>query len=797
MKTLRKGVSILLGAALVVLAPGLRPYELFAQTLTNIPGLDMTARPGVSPIQVSPVGGQVSPVNLQFSALQLKGQLPSFSAPKPTVAPRVQASVLASPAVQAFAAPTDDAKPVKAVVAENPVGRQSADIAQTAKSVAAELEPVAKQGTSDAQSSWSIRRAFDALLGRRSIAASAVTAEGPKDAAPATSQLKPAVAAPAPAPAPVPAPPVNDSGFTPEEVQRGVWGMTANRLFSMISTSLSSIAYPLMVIGAVGKVDFLTLSAIGGVASIGLSLLAGKVGDMMPLKKYTIFNIGLRAGIYALQALFFKAGWLGFWPLMGLTILSTWQFATLFSNDFALQTEIVGKDAGKIRSTEALIRMTTIIVTVVSGLILSAAVIHALGFFWTFILTAAVQAISIPVMAWLLPSGGRMNSHKLPSWGEAKAAVKAALANAWARFKGLFAKGQASAGDALKSAAFKRGLIAAAGFAAAIALFFIPIPFAAFLYHSPVPLVVVAAAMLWRSATFQTLIRPNKLLAASLLFVMIGAFIEVPLRNSILGVLASEVSKDAGAAASYLGTLIAAFYMGQMPSGTGILDPKLEVGPGRFKVNFRNMMKWVGAAMVAAWTYFVLIPKGAVASALVKLAPGLLAAVPPAALTAVIAAAVMGLAVAGYVALHDYSPKLSDSAWMKLEAGALLFMSLPLFFWGQPWALYLALAAFGFVLNGSQRMVSATFSTQAKKLAPDQFQFVSGMRGAFFNISSSIAYAVYSVAAIVPHLWQSPKAFPFTWYVIAAVYAVFGVMFWKGSTVFAKPKAPAEKPASK
>lgn len=596
--------------------------------------------------------------------------------------------------------------------------------------------------------------------------------------------------APATGPPAPPKPPSDkkaDDGLPESQQKRAIWGLTWNRLFSLMAGSISAIAYPLMVIEAVGQQAFYDLSGLGSLIGIPLALAAGAAGDSLRnrglLKSYTIFNIGLRAAIGAVQAVFYVNGWLGFWPLLFLTVLSTWQFATLFSNDFALNAEIVGSDKNKMRSVEALIRMTTIGVTVVSGLFLGAAAIQALGLFWTFMLVAAIQLIPVFILQRMLPPLGK-NGRDV-GYGEAlRAALRALDPRLWvAAARALAAALRKAASSASSPEKRRSRALAALALAAATAVFFIPIPGAPFLLKSPIPFVIVAGTMIWRSEASK-IIRTNTLLRMSLLFVMIGAFIEVPLRNSVLGVLAAETTTSASAAATYLGSLVAAFYLGQLPSGTGMLDPKLTVKVGRLNVPFRKTMKWVGAAGVAAWAYFVLLPPGLIASAATAL--GLV----PAVLIAALAAAVMG----GYFALHAATPKISDTLWMKMEAGALLFMGFPLLFGLAPWSLFVALAAFGFVLNGSQRMVSATFSVVAKKAVPEKFQLISGMRGAFFNISTALAYTTYSLAKSIPEMWGQTNAFPFTWYVIAATYAVFAYLFWRGSSAFAEPKSAKPKP---
>ncbi|MBI4061679.1 MAG: hypothetical protein HY403_09640 [Elusimicrobia bacterium] len=786
----RRVLAGLLAALTAASAPGLVPYQAAAAVISGAPaaGRSGTVAPvprigsngaGIAPL--SPAGGLASGLTGGLSALSLDAPVPLFqhSALVPTDAiPSLPVSALEfSPAAAPEGAEAADA------------ARAKAHLAFAGERLAA-VDDSKKAGVLDAFFTG-VRRVYG-RLGSASAAAPAAErpasaavegdsragAVAPKPLALEGRGLQPgerflvarAGAAESAAPARVvPKPDVEGDGLPEDQQKRAIWGLTWNRFFSLLAGSIGGIAYPLMVIGAVGQAEFYSLSGLGSLAGIPLALLAGWIGDKMPLKGYTIFNVGLRAAIFAVQAAFWHFGLLSFWPLLFLTVLSTWQFSTLFSNDYALQVEIVGKDAGKIRATEALIRMTTIVVTVVAGLFLGAAAINALGYFWTFLLVAAIQMIPVLILHRTLPS----------TIGSGRPGLSGLWRAAMNRLRDLFSRRSApAAGEAAKPRAWKRAA-AVAALAAALVLFFVPIPGAPFLLKSPIPFVLVFGAMIWGSKSAK-IIRGDLFLRTSLLFVMIGAFIEVPLRNTVLGALASETMKDPASAAAYLGGLVAAFYLGQLPSGTGMLDPKLTVTAGKIAIPFRRVMKWLGAAGVAAWTYFVLLPKEALAAAAASLA----AVMPPFAAAALIFASVAGAVAAGYVALHDATPKISDEAWMRLEAGALLFMSAPLFFGLAPWSIYLALAAFGFVLNGSQRMVSATFSTQLKKLAKDKFQTVNAMRNAFFGISTAVAYTVYGLAKTIPAYWGETNAFPFTWYVIAATYAVFAFLFWRGSKVF-------------
>ncbi|MBI3549405.1 MAG: hypothetical protein HY078_10230 [Elusimicrobia bacterium] len=919
LRTVRGLVATLLSSIIVLLSPGLAGYRAFGQATPASVAVGANAGHGVLAIPYSLTssfslasgipGSSLNSLSLSGPELG-SGHAAGLSLASPSAGLGSRSLSLASPSAglgsgslsraatlgglerlvsPAFGIKSSDDRSGPASTSQDGGGplTVSASVAREAKVVTGDAEAVrgdlaaAQSPASDASgSSWSLRRIFDKILRRASpsavapatdVSGAALVSAGGAEAALRPSRDAAADAKPA---AGVPVPAVKEGGrgdaspYYKAELEKAEWGLMLERLFGLASLSIGMVAYPLFVISAVGAGHFLVLSAIGAVVGVPLAILAGKVGDLMPLKKYTLFNIDLRAGISVAQAVFYAMDWLSFGSLLFLTILSTWQFQTLFSNTFALQAELTGPDKNKVRATEAKIRMATIFTTVGVSLFLSAPLVRELGFFWIFMLTGAIQLLSHPALHWALPSHGRMIQSKLPSWAQAKAAVAAWFRTFGAAIRRTFVREpkpsdeSASAGRlraAAESFGLKKLVLSSTAVALATFAFFVPIPLLPFLLYEPVPLVAIAGAIIWQMKGFQ-LIKSNPLVLASLGFVLIGAFIEVPLRGSALGVISTELAKGTAEAAAMLGALVAAFYLGQLPSGTGMLEAKQTVMKKLFGgqgINFRNMMKWIGGGVVAWWMAFVLLPKGVLAAgvasaaafaasipmalaasiaipatllglmiavglglsptmnpnksmlksgafvagalaagALVWQLPALAAALlaaPSAILawgsTAALAAAVM----AGYFALHKLSPKLSDSRWMLVEAGALAFMTLPLFFWGQPWALYLSLAVFGFALNGSQRMVSATFSAETKKAYPDQFQFINGIRQAFFGITTAVAYSIQALSKKVPALWGGTSAYPFTWYVIAAIYLAFAVAFVKGSRMFETAKAEQAK----
>ncbi|MFH1725162.1 MAG: hypothetical protein ABII00_11160 [Elusimicrobiota bacterium] len=550
-----------------------------------------------------------------------------------------------------------------------------------------------------------------------------------------------------------PAPPSRtekDDELSPE-ARRGILAMFAARFPSMLAYSISAISYPLILIEAVGKGGMYQLFSLGGLLSIGLALVAGRVADRMPLKKYIVFNTALRAVLSFATAGLYAAGLLNFGTLMGLTILNGWQFTTLFITDPAMMTELVGDNQAKIRSTEALLRIATIFVTVLSGLFLGKYVVDAMGFAPTFVIVGILYAIPVWILGKFLPDIKRKLVRKA---------------------------GQVA--DKLKKLPWKKIALNTALLAGAIGIY-------AFVWQSPFPFIAAVLFMLWRSAIFQNVIKKHGLLKLALVFVMLTAIAEIPMRNAVLGALAEETVGQAGKAA-FFGNLLASFYMGQLVTGTGMLSPSMEIniskiGPWKLKspirFNLKTTLKWVGAAGLAAWSYFYVIPKGWLASAAASVG---FTALSPALLTVIGGIAAAAAVLKLYTSVHNAVPKVSPRAWMRWEIVGLLGMSIPLFFWGSPAALYLSLFLFGMLHNATARTISATYASQAKKHASDSFQYMMGIKSSFVNMATSIAYAIYGLAKTLPEkIWGDPNAFPFTWYVVVGIYAIFAVVFFAGS----------------
>jgi len=549
----------------------------------------------------------------------------------------------------------------------------------------------------------------------------------------------------------------DDDGFSPEQ-KRGIMGMFLSRPFGMVGFSLSAMAYPLMLIDSVGKASMYDLFSIGGIISIGMNVIVGKIGDHMPLKKYIVYNNVLRSGLALANAALYAMGFLNFSTLLLLTVVNSFQFASLFITDQAMTAEIVGPHRNKIRSTEAMIGVASILTNIASGMFLGSIIVDTLGFVWTFGIVSAVTAVPAFILWKTLPDIGYKPGRK-PLW----TVLKELPANA--------ARALRSLGEGVPDRASARGYLINGAVLAASVLGYL------FVYQTPFWIIGAMSLVLMRSDVFRRVIMKNTLLKLGLVLVMVTAFVEVPMRNAVLGALSQEISGEMGNAAFY-GKLIAAFYMGQLVTGTGMLSEGLDIeigkiGPWKLKkpvsFNLKKTMRWVGALVLTGWTMSVILPAGWLAAAL---AP---------------------VIIKFYHLVHDYTPKVSDAGWLRMEAIGLLAVGIPpLLFWGNFPVLFGSLFLFGMLHNPAARTISATFSQQAKQHADDNYQFISGIKGSFFTMAVSSAYALYGLAKVLPEkLWGITDAFPFTWYVVAALYAAIAVIFLIGSKVM--PFGDAEK----
>ncbi|PCI37237.1 MAG: hypothetical protein COB53_07130 [Elusimicrobia bacterium] len=686
---------------------------------------------------------------------------------------------------------------------------------------------------------------------------------------------------------------VDDDGFTPIQ-KKGLFGMLWSRPFGMLGFSLSAMAYPLMLIDTVGKSQMYELFSLGGVISIGINLIVGKIGDHLPLKKYIVFNALLRSALSAANAVLYSMGYLNFWSLLFLTVINAWQFASLFITDDAMMAEIVGPNRKKIFSTSILIRTMGLFVTIGSGIFLGSFVVDGLGFVATFSIVTVAAAIPALILWGALPNIGVKDGNaplgsvlaKLPG------VIARAPAKAWKAILGLpwkkyFARALTLTGLGGTAAAFYFGMpllgtvlttgtAIAAGTAVAvvasgmvmlanklmkahkaeqsgepvedkegdgvrtilanIAIITGALAGYLFLYQTPFWMVGAVTYILVRSSIFKNVIMKHGLLKMALLMVIATTFVEVPLRNAVLGALSEELVGEAGKAAFY-GKLIAAFTLGQLVTATGNLSKSLDIvikKIGFFKlknpwsINLYKTTRWLGAAVLAAWGMYFIVPMGwlttiapavailwplalltAAVIALMGLRPYYKGTNPPSAamiriviastiialalpiillaigMMPTMASTALGLAIAGaafykfYQKVHDNAKAVKASTWLRLEAVGLVAIGvLPLVTGFNPVALYASLFLFGMTHTPAKYNIGSAYSATAKEVDDKNYQFLSAIKGTFVVMAGSIAYAIYGLAKDIPEmLWNNSNAFPFTWQVLAVIYGAIAALY--------------------
>jgi hypothetical protein len=714
------GLRVLLACALALLPP-LQAFAAVARVApVQTASLTQTALPLSLPTGATAGGtGLASPLSISLTSSLLPSVKPT---PSVAAAPLMRAAPVVLRAVPISVPQTPS--PAQAGSSQKhelaPERREQTGVQDGLKAVAEELQH--DEGTPSQDS-----RLGEFFHGSRRAAMLPDSVEpvetGSAEVMGRAPGLRPAAAPEVREAAALPSEPAGD--FSPE-VKRALLGMFASRVFSMIAFSIAAIAYPLMVMEAVGQAQMFNLYSLGGIISIGMALVAGKAADHMPLKKYALANVALRGVLGLANAALYSLGLLNFWTLLGLSVVNAWQFSTLFVTDPAIMTALVGKDRSRIRSADSLLRIATILVSVGSGLFLGAAAVKSLGLAATFVVVSAVFAAPVLILWRTLPDV------KHPGEREAR------LSDLMGAFRAAEWKKHA-----LKAAAIGAGFIAS------------------LVWQSPLPVIAALLPVLLRSPLVRETLGRHRLLKMAMVFVMVTAVAETPLRNAVLGALA-QATVGAGEKAAYLGQLLASYYMGQLVTGTGELDTGIRIRAGKREFSLKTLLKWVGAASFAAWVSLMLLPASWSFGGLGR---------------ALAAAA----ALLFYHGVHEATPKVSERGWMRWEVLGLLGMALPLFFWGSPAAFFASLFFFGLVHSPNMNLMHSSYASQAMEHAPGSFQSLMGVKGSFLNMANSIAYAVYGLAMTLPAQWWGAPAFPFAWWVAVAMYAFIAALFLAGS----------------
>ncbi len=771
-RTLAAVLALLLGvgeaSAIVMRAGG--GVSAPASGITSVPRINRL--PGG-------VGG-LAPIGAGF-VTNLSGGL--RAAPMAAPVPRVAAAVPVAADAAVSAAPADapllprPASSVAAAPADAPFSRNIApqDAAPGADAAPVDAQAqltsaageLAGQGAATAAKAWTLERLFTGareLLGLGSgpavvapvalhVAAPASLTPAPAGLAPASASAaaperatpptplalesrglnpgeKPIAAADAPAAAPVAEAPKGDDWINWSAVK---W-MFTQRTISTAAFILTSIAYPMVVIPAVGPATFGALMALGPMAAIALGPINGIIASKMDNpRKGLAYLAWLRAGLAAVLPLLALTGNVTFFPLLLASIANGWQFSLLMTSESAFMAKFAGRNH--------LPKLTTLGFTSYFTLQVALGTLLVIGGYidaWSpmvpfWISTAVHTALGFLILA------------KIPD-------IKADAATLAKRAAAAAARAAKSQGERVKEFAakagafFKKFWLETALFAGSVAIYAFGVPLAL-----PVIGVIAAGQPLWMSAAllyWVTRSGPFKKMWANapirnaILFSALAAGLFYPFQNLALPLVATAL----GSKALVYGQLLGAFFFGQLIANAAKAGGLPVVGGKPLEFWIRHLV----VAMGVAWASLRLFA----GDPLTMLAAGA-------------AAAAIGY---GLIAL---TKRLTDRGWIRFLGVGLAGAAGVATFWGSYPAIFASVMLMGLFLGP---FVSAINGYINKTSSNEERAMNFGVSSSLFNAATSVGYALMTLN-ITAHTVAGASAFPAALWPVVAVFLAAGVLF--------------------
>ncbi|MBI2385877.1 MAG: hypothetical protein HYV14_07675 [Elusimicrobia bacterium] len=776
MKNTRRVLAGFLSFLTLAFAPGLVSYQAAAQVVNGAAagrsgGIPVVPTYGANGVGIAPL----SPAT--FLAPGLNGGLsaPAFSAPVPTLSPAFAPAALTPSAVGAAAA--IPSLPVSAVAAQAlaaralgtptesapaivPAGaattRDDAAPADNAKahlalageqlSAAADTE---KTGILDAFFTGA-RTIYGRLTGDNAASgsmvaapagtavanevpaakASAQTATAPTPVALIGTGLQPgdkfltAAAADEKPQVPAPAPSAPDAATG----ARALKWMYIQDAISMSVFIMTSIAYPMVVIPAVGAVTYGVLMALGPLAAIALGPLSGMIANRFAPREGLAILSALRAVLTVALPVMALTGMISFWPLLIASIANGWQFSLLMTSRTAYTRRFAITDPKQSRSWLHIGNLTTIgfsiyfVLQVLMGSIGQiGGVVDAMSPMMPFWISAAVNVALIGLNMWKIPKIANIVANAA---GAAKAAAEP------------FAK---------KAAAFvKKFWKEIALFAGTMGVYAWGLPIALPLIGTGIgsPLWMAAALVYWisRTATFKTVMSTPKIRNALLLSALAAGLI-YPFQNLAMPLIAASL----GAKALIYGQLLGAFFFGQLLSNASMARlPEVRIPLIGKTVAAERLLQAGVLTLAAIW-------------AGVRLFPGNLLAVAG--------------AVAVGMALIAITSRLTNRGWIKFFGVGLLAAVGVALSWGFYPGIFASVMLLGLFVGP---FVSAINTYISGNSDPKMVSQTFGVSSSLFNAMTSFGYGLLSATTKA----YGDPAFPSALTPIIAVYVAAAVLFF-------------------
>lgn len=773
MKNTRRVLAGFLAFLTLAFAPGLVSYQAAAQVVNGAAagrsgGVPVVPTAGLNGVGIAPL----SPSSIFSPSLSGGLSAPAFS-PAPTLAPSLAPAALTPSAVVAAAAiPSLPASLVAAqaqalaaralsapaVVPSGAEATREAALAPAADakthlalagerlSAAADSEKSGfldafftgartiygrLTGDNSASGSMVAAPAGTAVANEAPVAkASAQTASAPTPVALVGTGLQPgdkfltAASADEKPQVPAPAPSAPDAATG----ARALKWMYIQDAISMSVFIMTSIAYPMIVIPAVGAVTYGVLMALGPLAAIALGPLSGMIANRFAPREGLAILSGLRAVLTVALPILALSGMISFWPLLIASIANGWQFSLLMTSRTAYTRRFAITDPKQTRSWLHIGNLTTLgfsiyfVLQVLMGSIGQiGGLVDAMSPMMPFWISAGVNVLLVGLNYWKIPKIANVVSNAA---GAAKAAAEP------------FAK---------KAAAFvKKFWKEIALFAGTMGVYAWGLPFALPLIGTGIgsPLWMAAALVYWisRTETFKSVMSTPKIRNALLLSALAAGLI-YPFQNLAMPLIAASL----GAKALIYGQLLGAFFFGQLLSNASMARlPEVRIPLINKTVGAERLLQAGVLALAAIW-------------AGVRLFPGSILAVAG--------------AVAVGAALIAVTSRLTNRGWIKFFGIGLLAAVGVALSWGFYPGIFASVMLLGLFVGPFVSAINAYISGNSD---PKMVSQTFGVSSSLFNAMTSFGYGLLSATTKA----YGDPAFPSALTPIIAVYIAAAILFF-------------------
>ena len=773
MKNTRRVFAGLLAILTFAFAPGLAPYQAAAQVVNGAAagrsgGVPVVPAAGVNGAGIAPL----SPATHLAPGLAGALSAPALSAPAPALSAALAPVALTPSALNAAAVPSLPASivtaqaralsavalPAPAVVPSNAEAPREGALAPAADakahlalagerlSAAADSE---KTGLLDSLFTGA-RNIYGRLTGDNAATGSMVaspSAPAAAEAAPAAKASAASATAPTPValvgtglqpgdkfltaaaadekpqvPAPAPSAPDAATGA------RALKWMYIQDAISMSVFIMTSIAYPMIVIPAVGGVTYGVLMALGPLAAIALGPLSGMIANRYAPREGLAILSGLRAVLTVALPVMALTGMISFWPLLIASIANGWQFSLLMTSRTSYTRRFAITDPKQTRSWLHIGNLTTIgfsiyfVLQVLLGSIGQiGGVVDAMSPMMPFWISAAVNVGLVGLNLWKIPKIANIVA-------SAAGAVKAASEP--------FTK---------KAAAFVRKFWKEIGlFAGTMAVYAWGLPFALPLIGTGIgsPLWMAGALVWWisRTDTFKTVMSTPKIRNALLLSALAAGLI-YPFQNLAMPLIAASL----GAKALIYGQLLGAFFFGQLLSNASMARlPEVRIPLLNKTVGAERLLQAGVLTLAAVWAGLRLFPGNILA--------------------------VAG-AVAVGMALIAVTSRLTHRGWIKFFGVGLMAAVGVALSWGFYPGIFASVMLLGLFVGPFVSAINAYISGNSD---PKMVSQTFGVSSSLFNAMTSFGYGLLSATTKA----YGEPAFPSALTPIIAVYLAAAVLFF-------------------